>query len=212
MEETQCGAEPISLGRYTSYWMHRTPRRMLHSMSYYKFASRLIGKDKRVLDIGCNEGLGTFLLAKQCGFAKGLDFDEEAIACAKKNFSEPCIEFVLDNVLTSPCLEPFDAVTNFDVIEHIYPENAPAFWKALQRHIKPKGIAIVGTPSEISQVYASPISKKGHVNIYSPERLEQEMKEMFEHVFLFAANDEMVHTGYLPLAHYLMGVGCGVKT
>ena len=37
---------------------------------------------------------------------------------------------------------------------------------------------------------------------------EEEMKKYFHHVFLFGANDEVVHTGFLPMAHYLIAVGC----
>ena len=34
------------------------------------------------------------------------------------------------------------------------------------------------------------------------------MREHFDHVFMFGANDEVVHTGFLPMAHYLLAVGC----
>lgn len=205
------GQAPIELGKYASYWFHKTPRRILHSLSYYKFAAKLIGKEKRVLDIGCNEGLGTWLISKECGFAKGLDFDLAAIEVAQKNYSGPGIEFCCDDILkVAPT--PWDAVINFDVIEHILPENAEGFLEAIAANLTDEGLAIIGTPSLISQQFASEISKKGHVNIYSPERLETEMRKQFSFVFLFAANDEVVHTGYLPLAHYLIAVGCKKKS
>lgn len=202
--------DQINLGRYVSYWYHRSPRRMLHCLSYYKFASQLIGPSKKVLDIGCNEGLGTWLLAKECGYAKGLDFDEHAIASAQKNFSTPVIEFSVGNILKEPP-GSWDAVVNFDVIEHILPENAPDFLGAVVDNLSPTGLAVIGTPSLASQQFASAISKHGHYNVYSPERLEEEMKKYFSFVFIFAGNDEIVHTGYLPLAHYLIAVGCKKK-
>lgn len=201
----------IDLGRYASYWFHRTPRRVLYSMSYYKFAAKLIGKGKRVLDVGCNEGLGTFLVAKECGFAKGVDFDEEAIQQAQRNFQEPFIEFEMGDFLKSEEKGNWDAIINFDVIEHILPENAPTFLKGMAEKLTPEGLAVIGTPSKISQEFASEISKKGHINIYTHERLEAEMREHFEFVFMFAANDEVIHTGYLPLAHYFIAVGCKPK-
>lgn len=203
--------KPIQLGRYASYWFYKTPRRMLHSLSYYKFAAKMIGNGKRVLDVGCNEGLGTYVMAKECGFARGIDFDEEAISTAKANFSEKNIEFHQEDFLAARPTQKWDAVTSFDVIEHIYPENVPSFWESITSSLSPDGLAIIGTPSLISQQFASEVSKKGHVNIYTGERLEAEMKKYFNHVFLFAANDEMVHTGYLPLAHYLIAVGCHKK-
>ena len=41
--------------------------------------------------------------------------------------------------------------------------------------------------------------------------LEKEMREHFWHVFMFAAHDEVIHTGFLPLAHYLISVGVSPK-
>lgn len=202
--------KPIRLGRYASYWFHRTPRRMLHALSYYKFAAKMIGKEKRVLDVGCNEGLGTYVIAKECGFAHGVDFDEGAIACAKKNFEAENLTFDAGDFLKeSP--SQWDAVVNFDVIEHIMPENAPLFLEQICEHLTSEGMVVIGTPSLISQQFASAVSKQGHVNVYSPQRLEEEMKKHFSFVFLFAANDEVVHTGFLELAHYLIAIGCGKK-
>lgn len=211
-EELMQEIPEINLGRYASFWFHKTPRRVLHCMSYYKFASKLIGKGKRVLDVGCNEGLGTFLVGKECGFAKGVDFDEEAIVQAQKNFNEPFVEFEAGDFLKSEDTGNWDAVINFDVIEHILPEHAHDFIEGIAKELTPEGLCIIGTPSKISQDFASEVSKKGHINIYSHERLEAEMREHFEFVFMFAANDEVVHTGYLPLAHYFITVGCKKKS
>lgn len=201
----------IRLGKYASYWFHRTPRRMLHCMSYYKFAAKLIGKDKKVLDIGCNEGLGTFVLGKECGFAQGIDFDEEAIHIAKTNFKEPFVEFLVQDFLEKSSTHFFDAVSSFDVIEHIYPEHIDSFFTALKGQLTQNGFCVIGTPSLISQKFASEVSKKGHVNVYDGQRLYDEMSAHFKYVFLFSAHDELVHTGYLPLAHYLIAVGCAAK-
>jgi 2-polyprenyl-3-methyl-5-hydroxy-6-metoxy-1,4-benzoquinol methylase len=203
--------EQIKLGRYASYWCLKTPRRLLHSMSYYKFASKIIGKEKKVLDIGCNEGLGTWLLAKECGYAKGLDFDEEAIDTAKKNFNDAIIKFDCQDILSHPLTPTWDAIVNFDVIEHILPENTNRFMEAIKSGLKEDGVLIIGSPSQISQQFASEISKKGHINIHSPEEWKQLMQKHFENVFIFAANDEVVHTGYMELAHYLIAVCCNKK-
>lgn len=200
--------EPIQLGKYASYWYHRTPRRFLHSMSYYKFAAKMIGgPKKRVLDVGCNEGLGSWMLAKECGFCHGVDLDEAAIDAAQKNFSDPCISFTCEDFLEQ-APQQWDAVTSFDVIEHIYPENSPLFLRTIAVQLKENGVAVIGTPSQISQEFASPVSKKGHVNIYTHEKLERELRKYFQHVFLFSANDEMVHTGFYPLAHYFIALAC----
>ena len=202
---------PLSLGRYGAYIFHHTPRRMLYSLSYYKFAAKLIGPSQRVLDVGCNEGLGSWVLAKECGFCQGIDFDANAIETAQKNFPDPSIAFLHADFCTAPPSALFHAATSFDVIEHIAPDSVSIFWNSLCQSLTPEGMVIIGTPSLISQQFASPISKRGHINIYSHERLEEEMSRFFEYTFLFSANDEIVHTGYLPLAHYFIAVGCKKK-
>jgi 2-polyprenyl-3-methyl-5-hydroxy-6-metoxy-1,4-benzoquinol methylase len=200
-------ARRVTLGRYLSYWFERTPRRAVYYLSYYKFAARMIGRNKRVLDVGCNEGLGTWLLATECGFARGIDMEEGAIAVAQSNWPRRQAEFVCGNFLETPAGQ-WDAAVSFDVIEHILPHNAGRFLERKAANLTPHGIAIVGTPSEPGQVHASAVSKAGHVNVYSAERLEAEMRRHFAHVFMFGANDEVVHTGFPAMCHYLIALGC----
>jgi 2-polyprenyl-3-methyl-5-hydroxy-6-metoxy-1,4-benzoquinol methylase len=205
------GNREVVLGRHVSYWFSTTPRRSLYSMAYYKFASKMIGQKKKVLDIGCGEGLGTWLLAKECGNAIGLDQDNEAILAASMNWKEPCIKFVCDDFLSCAFDAQFDAVVNFDVVEHIYPEHAKGFIDKIAGSLAPHGIAVIGTPSLVSQNYASEIAKSGHVNVYDYDRLFEEMSRRFVHVFMFCANDEVIHTGYSNLAHYYIAVCCKVR-
>lgn len=200
----------LTLGPYISYWLEKTPRRLLHSLSYYRFAASLIGEDKRVLEVGCNEGLGTHFLSHECGFAKGVDFDENAINTAKSNWEDPHTIFTTQDALTMQ-EEAFDAVVSFDVIEHIHPENAPTFLSSIAGSLKRSGLAVIGTPSLISQNYASEVSRQGHINCYEGEKLSEAMQEHFYHVLMFSAHDEVIHTGFLPLAHYLIAIGIAPK-
>ncbi len=215
VKDLMAGAAPVQLGPMHSYHMANTPRRLLYTFSYYKFAAKMIGQQdgdgpKRVLDIGCGEGIGTWTLAKECGFAKGVDFDEDLIAVAKGNWVEPDesngIEFSCEDALAMDD-EPFDAVVNFDVIEHILPEHETDFLQGMANKLKQFGLAIMGTPNITSQPYASAVTNAGHVNLFSGERLEATMQKYFTQVFMFGANDEVVHTGFLPMAHYLIAVG-----
>jgi hypothetical protein len=75
----------------------------------------------------------------------------------------------------------------------------------------PHGIAIFGMPSLESQSYASPQSKAGHVNCKSGDALRAVLERYFHTVFVFSMNDEVVHTGFYPMAHYLLAVGCHIR-
>jgi len=197
----------VLLGRYLSYHFTNTPRRVLYSLSYYKFAAKIIGSNKRVLDIGCGEGLGTWLLKTECGYAKGIDIDQDAIEIARKNWQDPRIAFA-DSDFLSVKEKQYDAVVAFDVIEHILTKNRPHFFQKIISCLSHDGIAIIGTPNITSHQYALEATKAGHVDMYSGDRLEKEMMQYFSHIFMFGANDEVIHTGFLPMAHYLIVVAC----
>ncbi|MCI5632323.1 hypothetical protein [Helicobacter sp.] len=50
-----------------------------------------------------------------------------------------------------------------------------------------------------------------HVNCKSGEDFKEFCKKYFHHVFVFSMNDEVVHTGFYPMAHYLFALCVGVK-
>lgn len=201
-------AERVTFGKHICYWFRKSPRRALHSMSYYKFAARMIGSSKSVLDIGCGEGLGTWLLAKECGKATGIDLDTEAVSIAKSNWKDPIINFTNVDFISDTDNKTYDGIVNFDVIEHIHPDHVDLFLRKICTSLTSNGVLVIGTPNFYSQQFASPVTKAGHINVYTPERLETQMRKYFRNVFLFSANDEMVHTGYAQLAHYLIVLCC----
>ena len=61
-------------------------------------------------------------------------------------------------------------------------------------------------PSLESQIYASEGSKIGHVNCQSGDVLKNNLKKYFHNVFIFSMSDEVVHTGFTPMAHYLLAL------
>ena len=201
------GNRKVELGQHISYQLANTPRRLLFTLSYYKFAAKMIGDNKSVLDVGCGEGLGSWLLSVECGKTKGIDIDDDAIKIGKRNWKGDRISFECVNFFDM-ANKKYDAIVAFDVIEHILPDNVERFLSKIADCLNHDGIAILGTPSITSQAYASAVTRAGHVNLYSGEKLEKELIKHFSHIFMFAANDEVVHTGFLPMAHYLIAVGC----
>ncbi len=208
----QLGNESVTFGPYFGFQLRHTPRHVLYSLAYHKFAAKMIGEKKDILDIGCSEGLGTMLLAEFANYVLGIDIDEAAIQSAQKNFSRDKVEFQALDILNAHIRGDFDAAVSFDVIEHIYPEHAAAFIDAYANHLKPEGIAIIGTPNITSNQYANARTQSGHVNLYSADRLREEVGRRFKNVFMFSVNDEVIHTGFSPMAHYLIAMGVGVKS
>ena len=81
----------------------------------------------------------------------------------------------------------------------------------LRDSLVPEGVLIIGTPSIESQAYASPPSKAGHINCKSGPQLKALLQSYFGEVFLFSMNDEVVHTGFAPMAHYLFALCAAPK-
>jgi len=92
------------------------------------------------------------------------------------------------------------------VIEHIPPEKEYTFIFNLWASVAEHGVLIIGSPSLESQAYASPQSKIGHVNCKSGCALKLLLERYFHTVFLFSMNDEVIHTGFYPMAHYLFAL------
>ena len=204
------GDRRLLLGPYFTYQLFNTPRRVLFALSHYKFAAKLIGTNKRILEVGCSEGLGTLILAEFASECLAIDTDVDAVKVAKEALESPRLQFRIADVCDGPFGE-FDAVASFDVIEHIPQEQEEKFLCAIAANLAHDGMAILGTPNITSDQYASPVTRSGHVNLFSAERLQSFLDRFFRTVLIFSANDEMIHTGYTPLAYYLLGIGIGLK-
>ncbi len=108
---------------------------------------RMVGREKRVLEVGCGPGSITRLLSGQgqCRVT-GLELDPEAIKKVS-SFCEVVMQADL-NAATWPNLldgaGQFDVVVAADVLEHLYDP-----WTALQRmvpFIRPDGYLVVSLP------------------------------------------------------------------
>lgn len=121
------------------------------------------------------------------------------------------LDCFVHDLLDGPVPGEFDAIYSLDVLEHISPDREAEFLQNALASLKPTGVMIVGMPSLESQVYASPQSKAGHVNCKSGKDFKDLMRRYFDQVFLFSMNDEVVHTGFYPMAHYLIALCCGKR-
>jgi 2-polyprenyl-3-methyl-5-hydroxy-6-metoxy-1,4-benzoquinol methylase len=204
------GEDRLLLGPYFTYQFRHSPRRILHALSYHKFAAKTIGSGKRILEVGCSEGLGTLILAEFATLCLGIDIDEAAIQIANETLAGEKLQFRHADILNNK-FGDFDAVASFDVIEHIFPENEELFLNSITANLTQKGMFVVGTPNITSDQYASPITRSGHVNLYSADRLRESLARHFQTVLMFSANDEIVHTGFAPMAHYLIGIGISLN-
>lgn len=108
---------------------------------------RMVGRNKRVLDIGCGPGSITKLLAQQGGCqVTGLDLDPEAI----KMVTPYCTQVMQTDLDSSEWSSLFDDIKKFDVVlatdvlEHLYDP-----WKTLQKMaflVNSNGYLVISLP------------------------------------------------------------------
>ncbi len=200
------------LGLMTNQAWQDDPKHLLFTLSRYKFVAKMLSGSQRVLEVGCADAFGTRLVVQEVRRLTAVDFDPVFIADVRERMDErwPFACRVHD-VARRPVPGRFDAAYALDVIEHISPEREDRFVGNIVQSLTGTGVLILGTPSVQSQVYASPPSKAGHVNCKDGPGLKKLLRRFFDNVFVFSMNDEVVHTGYPPMAHYLMAIACGKR-
>lgn len=183
------------------------PKRTVFTLVRYKFVSKLFEGRKSVLEIGCADAFGTRIVQQAVEHVTAVDFDPLFIEDAKERMDPHWpFDVAVHDLLEGPVPGTFDGIYALDVLEHIDPSLEHKFLANAVASLSDTGIAIFGMPSLESQAYASPQSKEGHVNCKSGKDLKATLETYFNTVFIFSMNDEVVHTGFYPMAHYLMGV------
>ena len=200
----------ITFGTVRSDAFLNDPKSFLFALSRYRFASRMTIRCSSVLELGCSEGIGVSLLAPPRMRYTGVDIDRQALRVAENLWSGTACRFIKDDFL-GKTYGTFDAVVCLDVIEHIDRSHEMSFTATLSGNLHDQGLAIVGTPNSTAAAYASKHSKAAHINLYSADRLKAVLSSVFNNVFIFGLNDEIVHTGFTPMAHYLMAIACNKK-
>jgi len=206
---------PITFGPWISHIWRSDPRHMTFLMARYKFIAKMLQGRGAVLEVGCGDGAGMPIVLQTVGRVHGVDFEPLVLNDAKDraaNEGETRATFAVHDMGDGPVAQrKFDAAYSLDVIEHV-PQNAEdAFMRNLAASLTDHGVCLIGTPNITADPYASPASKEGHINLKSAETLAALVGEHFHNVFNFSMNDEVVHTGFAPMGHYLFCLGVGVK-
>lgn len=191
-------------GGMTAYEWERDPKRLAFILARYTFVAKMFAGKGEVLEVGCADGYGSRIVRQAVSNMVAIDIDAQSIGEARRmNYSArwpitySCVDVMeLD-------LPSYDATFALDVIEHIERRKMSEFLNAMHRIAR---VCIIGTPSLESQQYASELSKQGHINCMSGERLRTECAKHWSQVFMFGMNDSVLHTGFLPMSHYLFAL------
>jgi O-antigen biosynthesis protein len=145
----------------------------------YAWAGQLAA-GRRVLDAGCGVGYGAAALRRLgAGGVVGLDIADGAIAEALSRYGDEA-EFVTGDLLNMPFEDgAFELVTCFEAIEHV--DDQERALDELRRVLSPEGLLAISSPNR--EVYQT--GNPHHTYEYTPDELEQALRERFAHVVLY---------------------------
>lgn len=195
------------LGPFTSNFFYNDPKHLLFSLSRYKFVSKILNKVDSVLEVGCGDCFGSVIVAANVEKYYGVDFDEAVIEDNKTRLQlKDNMNFEFLNILENPFHIKADAAFSLDVIEHIPFDQEKIYINNIVSSVN-KGPVLLGTPNEYAKAYASEGAMRSHINLKTPETLAESLRPHYKTVINFSMNDEVVHTGFDQMAHYIFALG-----
>jgi hypothetical protein len=201
----------ISFGHQISYEWKHDAKHLCFSLSRYKFVSKMFEGFDSVLEIGAGDGFKSRIVSQSVKSLTLSDYTD----INKQNYNitidKKKEKYIVHNFLEKKLNKKYAGIYALDVIEHIDKKNEKKFITNILHSLKKNGVLIFGCPTIESQKYASDLSKLGHINCKNKTELKKIMLNYFHFVFTFSMNDEVLHTGFDKMSHYVFAICCGKK-
>jgi len=200
----------VSIGNNTSHSFLSDPARFSFSLSRYKFVAKMFEDFNEVLEVGAGDGFKSTIVGQFCKNLTLSDLELEN----QKEYDRTKVKkfkFILNDFTKKSLKKKYDGIYLLDVLEHISKKEENLFLTNLKKSLKTNGSIIIGMPSLESQKYASKLSKLGHINCKTKKELRKFLHHHFNNVYLFSMNDEVVHTGFDKMSHYILAIANSKK-
>ena len=198
----------VTLGKYASQIYLDDPIALSFKTSRYKFCSKILISKKNILEVGCGDAFGSSIVAQFSESMTCTDINTPLLNDNKKRLKiKKNMHFQYHDFRDHSFPKNFDGCLMIDVIEHIFPKEQDKFMKNICSSLEADAICIIGTPNITSNKYASKYSKMAHVNMKNHKSLSVIGNKYFKNHLIFGMNDEVVHTGFYNMSHFLWLVG-----
>ena len=155
------------------------------------FFREKIGTGKKILDVGCRDGVLTKAFASG-NEVLGLDIDDEALAIAERELGIVTKQVDLNGDWGFPA-RTFDAVVASEVIEHLYfPDRV---LEKIANALKDDGVLLGSVPNAFSvqmrtrlflgKKRATPLNDPTHINHFSHGEMKELLQEYFKDVRMY---------------------------
>jgi len=180
-------SEPVKMGFMASHMFKSDPKHLAFTAARYKFVAKMLEGKKYVLEVGAGDGFFSEIVRQHV--------DDLLLTDVQGQVGHDMTKAVFNG--------GFDGGYALDVLEHIPQALEGAFLANFRDSVE--GPVIIGIPALEFVDKGSPLSQLGHVNCKTKEGLRRILKQHFREVFMFAMNDEVIHTG--DVGRYYFGVG-----
>jgi hypothetical protein len=197
---------PVPFGSMAGATFRWSPRRLGMALARYKQAAKMLSGLRTVAEIGCADGFCSRVVSQEVKQLCLHDVDQEWVAQARVVAADFADSVARINIVEERLPSLFDGVYLLDVLEHISPDDEQRAFENIRYSLRDHGVCVVGSPSLESQQYARALSREGHVNCKTGDELRTFLEGHFHRVFMFGMNDEVLHTGFLPMCHYLLAL------
>lgn len=153
----------------------------------YRFAKELV-KDKKVLDLACGEGYGSFMLSEDAGSVLGVDIDDAAIRHATSKYIRGNLQFIKGSMMEVPVEGEglFDVIVCFEALEHIAGHDE--LMKQTKRLLKKEGVFIVSTPNKTVYSDEPGYENPFHVKELGFDEFENLLTANFKNILFYGQN------------------------
>ncbi len=153
----------------------------LYTIARYKIVEQILCNEiggKKVLDLGCGDGVLASLLSKNNSAVTGIDSDSDAINYAKKQLaSNKKINFIQSSCINTPLLDKsFEVIVSTEVIEHL--ENPDLLLDEIDRLWDKNGKIIITTPIRLTN---APLDKM-HYREYFEDQFYNLLRKRFKKI------------------------------
>jgi len=144
-------------------------------------------KGFRVLELGCGEGIGSYLLAEKAACVVAVDYSEEALYSARLRYGDRGIDFRFMKVPPIDFREAsFDAVICFQMIEHL--DTPQKLVAEVQRVLVNDGLALFATVNKEESITQNPY----HLHEFGAHELKDLLLSHFPQVEMYGVfGDEL---------------------